>query len=483
MGQEHDAGGLHASRRVHPARQGRHCHRPRQQEDLARLLARGLTWPAPPRVFGAARARCLRSARGAGRGARCVQSTHTRTHTNHAHSPDQPDSPCHRPDSASRYSFSIRKAGCCSKSAPRPKSRSPTSGRTRAARTRCTASLRRYAACRARCRGLRSVAPAQCTWVPHDVQFIRGCSRRVRPRKSTSESRTLALALPSGAHHPPPNPRHPLPLPTFTHLHNKHKHTNTHTNKQTHTHKLTNKQRHDNNSNTPKQLNPETNSNPQEVDTPADVADGSVMGTKRAAIRKLDHEVRAAAGLGACATQSLDERGRAAPASSRVAAATACTAHEYSRSVLFSLPAHAWHSLSWASRSRSSTSTASSSSRGSTIGCASPTRHPRVTLFVTDASRMRHGCVCDRVIDRVTTCVTNASDRRGSAIACRPPPPSRRAHSLAASPSRSDCVATLFETRAPRCVSAPLRQAADVVTHGPESPWGEHEIDYILFYR
>ncbi|KAG8464430.1 hypothetical protein KFE25_003493 [Diacronema lutheri] len=25
--------------------------------------------------------------------------------------------------------------------------------------------------------------------------------------------------------------------------------------------------------------------------------------------------------------------------------------------------------------------------------------------------------------------------------------------------------------------------AADVVTHGPDSPWGEHEIDYILFYR
>jgi isopentenyl-diphosphate delta-isomerase len=23
--------------------------------------------------------------------------------------------------------------------------------------------------------------------------------------------------------------------------------------------------------------------------------------------------------------------------------------------------------------------------------------------------------------------------------------------------------------------------AADVVTHGPQSPWGEHEIDYILF--
>mmetsp|Transcript_45078 Transcript_45078/g.104034 ORF Transcript_45078/g.104034 Transcript_45078/m.104034 type:complete len:285 (-) Transcript_45078:467-1321(-) len=30
---------------------------------------------------------------------------------------------------------------------------------------------------------------------------------------------------------------------------------------------------------------------PTEVDTPADVADGSVMGTKRAAIRKLDHEL------------------------------------------------------------------------------------------------------------------------------------------------------------------------------------------------
>uniref|UniRef100_A0A7S0CWE4 isopentenyl-diphosphate Delta-isomerase n=1 Tax=Amorphochlora amoebiformis TaxID=1561963 RepID=A0A7S0CWE4_9EUKA len=25
--------------------------------------------------------------------------------------------------------------------------------------------------------------------------------------------------------------------------------------------------------------------------------------------------------------------------------------------------------------------------------------------------------------------------------------------------------------------------AADVVTHGPTSPWGEHEIDYILFYQ
>ena len=25
--------------------------------------------------------------------------------------------------------------------------------------------------------------------------------------------------------------------------------------------------------------------------------------------------------------------------------------------------------------------------------------------------------------------------------------------------------------------------AADVVTHGEVAPWGEHEIDYILFYR
>jgi isopentenyldiphosphate isomerase len=25
--------------------------------------------------------------------------------------------------------------------------------------------------------------------------------------------------------------------------------------------------------------------------------------------------------------------------------------------------------------------------------------------------------------------------------------------------------------------------AADTVTHGPRSPWGEHEIDYILFIQ
>lgn len=25
--------------------------------------------------------------------------------------------------------------------------------------------------------------------------------------------------------------------------------------------------------------------------------------------------------------------------------------------------------------------------------------------------------------------------------------------------------------------------AADVVTHGPNAPWGEHEIDYILFIK
>ena len=25
--------------------------------------------------------------------------------------------------------------------------------------------------------------------------------------------------------------------------------------------------------------------------------------------------------------------------------------------------------------------------------------------------------------------------------------------------------------------------AADVITHGPDAPWGEHEIDYLLCYK
>lgn len=51
VGQEHDARGLHVSRRVHPARQGRQRRRPREQEGLARLCAREPARPAAPRLL------------------------------------------------------------------------------------------------------------------------------------------------------------------------------------------------------------------------------------------------------------------------------------------------------------------------------------------------------------------------------------------------------------------------------------------------
>ena len=49
-------------------------------------------------------------------------------------------------------------------------------------------------------------------------------------------------------------------------------------------------------------------------------------------------------------------------------------------------------------------------------------------------------------------------------------------HELGVRPEQVPVSAFRFLTRLHYC-------AADTVTHGPESPWGEHEIDYILFAR